>query len=203
MLKLGGIYKIKWDERPFRVIGFDEIEVFYDVQFFEDIWSFSGNFKQKCYFYRTFAYSFISNSKAIGFEPLNEQEHNIYRPDLPLRVCRSKEINWNKMDILTFDDIFNTIEKLSDKSFCNDKIQTNKIVLIPHGNKGGLKKGTIIHSNNEKYFEASELIWKAKELQEAVNKQISKGIGIYRLGYEKGLPSYYIGEYLDAAGLLT
>lgn len=58
-------------------------------------------------------------------------------------------------------------------------------------------------ADNPNHFECAELIWKAKELQESVNNQTSKGIGLYRIGFEKGLPSYYIGEYFDKAGLLN
>lgn len=32
---------------------------------------------------------------------------------------------------------------------------------------------------------------------------VSAGIGFYRLGYQKGLPSYVIGEYLDRAGTMN
>ncbi len=196
-LKIGEIYRTEWDERPFRVIGYDDIEVFYDCLWPHDnSWTFSGNFKKKCYFYRTSAPLFIAKSKPIDYSPITEEEQKTFRPDLPIRVCRSKEYNWNNFNVPTFE-VFNKQAKN-----LTDIIQTDKLVLIPYGNKGGLKKGTIVNADNSKFFVASELIWKAKELQEAVNNQISNGIGIYRLGFEKGLPSYYIGEYVDSAGLL-
>jgi len=203
-LKLGEIYKTEWDDRPFRVIGFDDIEVFYDCLWPHDnSWTFSGNFKKKCYFYRTSASLFIAKSKPLDYSPLTIAEQNAFRPDLPMRLGRTKEINWNAFDVINYKSFIEQTKILSDKSFWDYKLQTDKIVLIPYGNKDGLKKGTVVTANNLSYFECSELIWKAKELQETVNNQISKGIGLYRIGFEKGLPSYYIGDYIDKAGLLT
>ncbi len=92
---------------------------------------------------------------------------------------------------------------MSDKPFSDDIVQADKLVLIPYGNKGGLKKGSVVTATNSKYFESAELIWKAKELQEAINNHVSNGIGLYRMGFEKGFPSYYIGEYIDSAGIVT
>jgi hypothetical protein len=196
-LKIGEIYRTEWDERPFRVIGYDDIEVFYDcLSPHDNSWAFSGNFKNKCYYYRTSAPFFIAKSKPIDFSPITEEEQKAFRPELPMRVCRSKALNWNNFNASSFDD-FNRLPEIF-----TDTIQTDKLVLIPYGNKGGFKKGTVIAANNSKFFEASELIWKAKELQEAVNNQISNGIGIYRIGFENELPSYYVGEYLDKAGLI-
>lgn len=196
-LKIGEIYITEWDERPFRVLGYDDIEVFYDCLWPHDnSWTFSGNLKKKCYFYRTWTSLFINKSKPIDFLPITEEEKKVFRPDLPIRVCRSKKYSWNNFNVSTFDEFLKQAENFSDT------IQTDKLVLIPYGNKGGLKKGTIVTAFNSKYFEASELIWKAKELQETVNNQISNGIGIYRLGFEKGLPSYYIGEYNDNTGMV-
>jgi hypothetical protein len=203
-LKLGEIYKTEWDERPFRVIGFDEIEVFYDCLWPHDnSWTFSGNFKKKCYFYRTSAPLFIAKSTPIDSTPLTIEEQKAFRPDLPIRIARTKEFNWNAFGMDNYQNFIEQTKTLLDKSILDQKIPTDKIVLIPFGNNGGLKKGTIVTADNPNHFECAELIWKAKELQESVNNQTSKGIGLYRIGFEKGLPSYYIGEYFDKAGLLN
>jgi hypothetical protein len=197
-LRIGEIYITEWDERPFRVIGFDDIEVFYDcIRSHHDSWAFSSNLKNNCSFYRTSTSFFISKSKPIDYLPITEAEQIVFRPDLPIRLCRSKDFNWIDFYSLTIKELQVKVENLTDT------IQTEKLTLIPFGNKGGLKKGVIISADNSEYFEASELIWKAKEILKSVNSQISKGVGIYRLGFEKGYPSYYIGEYFDKAGLLN
>ena len=48
-----------------------------------------------------------------------------------------------------------------------------------------------------------EIILKAKKIQEEVNENPSNGIGIYRLGIQRGIPTYYIGEYIDKAEFLN
>lgn len=202
-LQLGEIYKTEWDERPFRVIGFDDIEVFYDCLWPHDkSWTFSGNLNKKCYFYRTSAPLFIAKSNPIDFTPLTIEEQKAFRPDLSIRIARTKEFNWNAFEMDNYQKFIEQTKTLLDKSILDQKISTDKIVLIPFGNNG-LKKGTIVTADNQNYFECAELIWKAKELQESVSNQTSKGIGLYRIGFEKGLPSYYIGEYFDKAGLLN
>jgi hypothetical protein len=201
-LKIGGIYNTVWDKRPYRVIGLDNVEVFYDCLWSHDnAWTFSGNFKRKCYFYRTSATLFNEKSEIIDYLPLTEEEHIFFRPDLPMRIGRTEEINWNDFTTNNYDDFNEKINEI-DYNLQGQKLLTDKIVLLPFGNKGGLKRGIIIEADNSTFFECSELIWKAKELQEAVCSQISNGVGLYRIGFEKHLPSYYIGEYIDKAGLL-
>jgi hypothetical protein len=46
------------------------------------------------------------------------------------------------------------------------------------------------------------LLTSAKRIQESVNPNQSNGIGIYRTGIQKQIPSYYIGEYIDLAGIM-
>jgi hypothetical protein len=203
-LTLGGVYKTEWDDRPFRIIGLDDTEVFYDCLWPHDnTWTFSGNFKKKCYFYRTSRDLFDSKSRLINDLPLTEEEQKAFRPDLPMRFGRTRELKWNDFGVSEFTVFVRTVKNLNDNRFLEGKIDTGEMVLIPYGPKGGLKKGTIVRADNGKYFECAEVIWKAKGLQENINDITSEGIGIYRIGFEKGLPSFYIGEYKDSAGLLT
>jgi len=202
-LELGGIYKTEWDERPFRLIGFDDIEVFYDCLWPHDnTWSFSGNLKKKCYIYRISSNFFAINSILTDILPLTEEEFKAFRPDLPLRLLRTKKLRWNNFDSANYDEFLSLTDDIFDNNFLSQKLQVAKIVLLPYGNKGGLKKGSVISADNSVNFSCVELIWKAKEVQEAVNSRISDGIGIYRIGFEKGLPSYYIGGYYDTAGII-
>ncbi|WP_348702916.1 hypothetical protein [Tenacibaculum sp. 190524A02b] len=109
-----------------------------------------------------------------------------------MRFGRTKKINWNSFDACGIENL--------KSEFSNQEINTNKIVLVPFGKKGGYQKGEIIESKSE--LSKFDIILKAKEIQESVNNQLSNGIGFYRLGYEKGLPRYLIGEYLDQAGIM-
>ena len=202
-LKIGGVYKTSWSDSPYRVIGLDDIEIFYDRLWpHNNSWTFSGHFKRKCYFYRTSAALFLQQSQFIEDMPLTEEEQLSFRPDLPIRLVRTKELSWNNFSEQGFREFRLEITKYKDKSFLDQKLPTGSIVLIPYGNNGGKKRGTIVVADNQEYFDVIELIWKAKMLQEAVNNKTSNGIGLYRIGFEKRLPSYYIGEYFERAGLM-
>ncbi len=199
-IKLGVILEAQWDKSICRVIGFDEYEVFYDAFWEHDSsWTFSGNFKKKCFFYRTSKEAFKTKTKYIDYLPLTEIEINVFRPDLPMRICRSKELSWNNFNSSSDKEIVKKIQELHNEEFLKNIINTNELILIPSGNKGGLKKGIYIKAENQKYFDSIELILKAKKIQEEVNTEISDGIGIYRLGFEKGIPSYYIDKFKNAA----
>ena len=191
-MKLGDIYKTEFDERPFRIIGFDDYEVFYDCLWSDNNWTFSDNFRVKTIFYRMSSEIFKNKSELIESRPLTEKELQYFRPDLPMRFGRTKNVNWNSFDS-------NGIEKL-ESEFGNRKFNAPKIVVVPYGPKGGLKKGEILESKSE--WTEFDIIQKAKGIQESINGQKSDGIGFYRLGYEKGLPRYSIGEYFDRAGIM-
>jgi len=185
-LILGGIYKTEWSDKPCRIIGLDNVEVFYDCLWQHDnAWAFSGNFKKRCYFYRAAKDSFEKKSQLLNNLPLTQEEHVFFRPDLPMRFARTMELNWNEFRVSGFKEFLNIINGLKNKRFLDERIDTNEVVLIPYGPNNGLKKGTIIKANNGKNFECSEVIWKAKELQESVNGKTSNGIGIFRIGFEK------------------
>jgi len=202
-LEIGGIYLTEWDERPFRIIGFDNVEVFYDCLWPHDnSWTFSGNFKKKCYFYRTSSQLFAEKSRKQDHQPLTNDEKKFFRPDLLMRVGRTKELSWNSFEQKNFKEFENYLNHSLKPEILNQKIETDEIVVLPFGQKGGIKKGEILTANNDEYFTVPELLWKSKSVQESVNPDKSNGIGLYRIGFEKGLPSYYIGEYLDKAGLI-
>lgn len=81
--------------KQYRVIGFDQHEVHYDV--FNPViqsWSF-GLSLSKSYYYRGFADRFFRESTHVRFQPLTEGEANLFRPDLPMRLCRNPSINWS------------------------------------------------------------------------------------------------------------
>jgi len=48
--ELGGVYILDSDARPYRIIGLDAFEVFYDCMWAPDKWTFSGHFKSKSFF---------------------------------------------------------------------------------------------------------------------------------------------------------
>jgi len=191
-LKLGGIYKTEFDERPYRIIGLDNYEVFYDCLWSNEKWTFSGNFRGKSIFYRMSHDLFHSKSELTEIKELSEIEYKFFRPDLPMRFGRTKEISWNKIDL--------NGQKFIKETFLDTKLNTDRIIIVPYGIKGSHQKG--IEIENKKGLTIIEVIKEANQIQTTINRTESNGIGFYRLGYEKGLPRYLIGEYLDRAGIL-
>ena len=180
-LEIGGIYILDYDKRPVRIIGLDEYEVFFDSLWSDNSWTFSGNFKKKCFFYRASREFFEYRSKKLSHLPLSEEEFKIFRPDLLMRTGRTLTLQWNKLKFKNFDSLYNYLCENLGEEFNNEIVHANKIVLIPIGPKGGLKRGNIIQTDNGMYFTPAELIWKAKNMLLVV---ISNGIGIYRIGFE-------------------
>ncbi len=194
-LELGGVYQPDWDKRPFRIIGLDEHEVFYDCQWEHDgQWTFLGNFRRTCTFYRMPTALFAHRSIRIGYLPFTEEELVAFRPDLPMRFARSRELSWNS----------SWEEGVLEQPGMAVKITVDGVVLVPFGSKGGLKGGVVLRASAVgSGFTVGELLLAAKRIQEQVNPQTSNGVGLYRLGWQKRLPSYYIGEYSDRAGHVT
>jgi hypothetical protein len=181
-LQIGNIYKYPNDDRPNRIICFDNFEVFYDCYWDDDIkWIFADHTKRKCYYYRTSAKTFKTKWKFIEERSLTIEEKKIYRPDLPMRFGRIPGINWSDFNI----EMYNGTEE----------IYANKIILVPHGKKGGLRKGKILESSSSKIL-IKDILFEAKVIQCDEHPE-SDGIGLFRLGSEKMIPTYYIGEYLD------
>lgn len=190
-LEIGGVYKTDFDSRPFRIIGLDEYEVFYDCLWSDNEWTFSGNFRRKTIFYRMSAKIFQSKSELIEVNKITDEEFKYFRPDLPMRFGRIKEISWNNLDSV-FDDYKDQITDF--------KIDTEKLVLVPHGKKDGYGKGVIIEQSGG--LTGLEIISQASKIQNSVYDCQSDGIGFYRLGFEKRFPRYSIGEYFDRAGIM-
>lgn len=199
MLKVGGIYKAlfynEYDhidavEETVRIIGLDKNEVFYDALWSENKWTFSGNLKRKSSFYRMPVTYFSSKAKQIDYKELSEEEHKCFRPDLPMRFGRSKTVDWKEIDEKGI--------KCLPSDIANQEVDSNKIMLVPHGPKGGIKKSVLVEGKTN--LTVSEIVKTAIDIQKPIEGQENNGIGFFRFGFEKGLPSYYIGNYIDKAG---
>ncbi len=191
-MKLGEIYQASWHATALKIIGFDDLEVFYDAYWEHDgSWTIASNLDKKCSFYRAPRNLFNDKAELVDFKGFSEEEQNILRPDLTIRTARIKNASWT-------DSSFS----LPEIDFQMDLIKTEKIWLYPYGPKGGTKRGKIVSAENGECFGTTELISKAQDIQLNVNSNPSMGIGIYRMGIERQIPSYYIGEYIDFAGIM-
>lgn len=201
-LIIGGVYKTIYDTRPIRIIGFDNVELFYDVW-----WEHSNNWalkshNAKTFFYRASVIDFTRTAELIKIHPLNNNEIAKYRLDLPFRMCRDNNIGWTDKVYSNALEFENMITQKRISTVNSNIMNIETIMLYPYGPKGGLKKSSKLRADNGRFFTEKELLWKAHNLQSIFVNQIKDGVGIYRLGLEKGMASYYIGGFYDNAGFL-
>jgi len=199
---LGGIYLTKWDERPFRILAFDDYEIFYDC-YWQAInkWSF-GNLKGKGSYYRMTPQKFLDGATLLREQPMTENEFQVFRPDLPFRLCRNKHLSWTQQ---VFPDIEIYLERVTGNNEMSGEVvlPVPEITLRPFGSKGGAGKATVITAKNGNGFSCMELLWNAHNIQTTYLKGTQEGgVGIYRLGHEKKMPAYYIGGYYDNGGFI-
>ena len=201
-LILGGVYQTILYEGPCRVIGFDDEEVFYEPYYsFSNKWAFSGRSRGYCSYYRTWPHIFLKNAEFLRIEALTNEDLQLFRPDLPHRLCRHKELNWTTDQ---FPDLKEYKEYLKENQiYITDDIvlPVPSITLRPFGRKGTIPalKSSVVSSIDAAGFSGSELLWLAHNLQVPVLKEsLIKGLGIFRSGHEKKLPAYYIAGYLSA-----
>jgi hypothetical protein len=202
-LLLGGVYLTKHDERPFRILAFDDYEVFYDCYWQSiDKWTF-GNLNSKGYYYRMTPQRFLEGATFLREQPMTEKELQTFRPDLPFRLCRNKHVCWTQQ---LFPDIKSYLEIIkSEIEVTNDIVlSVPQIMLHPFGPKSGAVKPTIVTAKNNNGFSCFELLWNAHNIQAIHLRENQKsGVGIYRLGHEKKMPAYYIGGYYGNAGFIS
>lgn len=201
-LVLGRVYNVttQFGSHKAKVLLFDEIEVLYDEWYKEaKSWLFD-KFRGKGYYSRTSFEFFVRSSELVQVEPLSDKELRKHRPDLPLRIGRLENVSWTNQLIESPQAYGEYLKKMGVTFSHNIQLNSTEVVLYPYGPKGAIKKGEIVKANNGENFTTTELLWYSHNIQAKHVKEKSKGIGLYRLGIEKGLQSYYIGEFFDKAG---
>lgn len=207
-LEIGGVYHFESLKEDKYTTSFDLRILCIDEYSTLSIPIFSGfgisNYKLKgTYYFSPTSNNFLEpRVKLLELKPFTLEEFNVYRPDLLLRLCRSKQLSWNDEIFSSKNNIENYIKEKEQKMYENDNLQIDKIYIEPYGKAGGTKSGVLIEADNGKYFTASELLFKANLIQSKVNPLRSNGVGIFRCGTRKSLPVFYIGEYYDLAEIM-
>lgn len=202
-LMLGAVYQTNMDTRPFRVLAFDNFEVFYDCYWPSlDRWTFD-NLRSRGYYYRTTPVSFLDGATFLHESPLSSKEFQTFRPDLPFRVCRNRKINWTDIQYPKIEDYEQMLHHLGIDLFEDVILSIPQLVLHPFGPKKGVVKPLVLESENTVGFTCLDLLWKAHNAQAPYIRQLLEGgIGIHRLGHEKKMPAYYIGHFISSGGIM-
>ncbi len=194
-LELGAVYQTEWGNDPLRVIAFDAEVVMYGAWLaYANAWS-SDSPKPMSY-YRLPTSLLMGSSTYIRTDPYTDAEFRRHRPDLPLSLARHLHLSWTAES----PDLASIEEALGDQLPDGANIPARRllevpaIVLEPFGPKGGQRRGTVIEAADGKTFSEAELIWHAWRLQAPFVRTPARttGIGIYRSGIQRGLPSYYV-----------
>jgi hypothetical protein len=200
-MRLGEVRELKTEhgENTIRVIGFDDLEVFYDVWWeHSNKWGLEGS--RSASFYRLPSKFCEVNSSVIRIEELSEKEVGILQPDLPLRTSILSKWKWDQNEYVSLSDFELKLGSSLNELESQPLLNTDKVILIPSGPNGGDKKGVIIEADDGISFGPVEILWKAHNVQSKYETNAKDGVGIYRLGISKKIPSYYLGERYDRAG---
>ena len=200
----GGVYKTILSEDPVRILMFDNIDVFYDAYWSSlDKWTFASSLKSSGTYYRTSPNIFLRNATFLRQQPLTTEEINTFRPNLPIRLCRNKQMSWTDKIFSNLNDYKTYASQFGCDISNNIILPVPSITLEPFGAKGRVTslKSTLLTSVDKNGFSNIELLWLANNIQAEHSQHIvDKGIGIYRSGHKKKVPSYYIWGYYDMAG---
>jgi hypothetical protein len=205
-IELGAVFKTDWDERPIRVLAFDDIEVLHDCWWPHlNRWGLS-QLRGKASYYRFPTGLLRSRAVCVRVDRLTPAELAVHRPDLPLRLCRFPDLHWTKDRYPTIASYASAVEKASPRLRIDPvrvALDLPAVVLMPFGPKGSRKRGSVVKARSASGFSALELLWLSHNLQSQYVKDWRNGVGIYRSGFEGGVPSYYLWGASDRAGIVN
>jgi hypothetical protein len=184
------------DERPIRVLACDEVEVLYDVWWpHRNCWSLT-DLKGRATYYRISTQSALSKAKILRTEQLTEAEFQVHRPNLPLRCCRTDAFTWDELsEAALLEETAITLAR--------EVITAAELVLVPFGPNGGERRGVKIQAQENDCFCGYELLAKASTLQSKHQASRPDGLGLYRLGFQNRVPSFYLWGWRDKANFTT
>jgi len=181
-LALGVVFEIESSPSAMRVVAFDDAEVMYDVWWpHREAWGMARLLGDFSYF-RLPRHYVEANARYIRTDPLSEKELRVHRPDLPFAVAQHNDVSWYAPSWQGI--VFET----------SPVISVSAIYLAPFGPRDSAKPAVLFTADNGEGFTEAELLSKAKILQAPFvgDVRLTEGVGIYRAGIKKHVPSYYL-----------
>lgn len=156
------------------------------------------------FYYRLPISMLLGKVRYLRTEEYSDAELAIHRPDLPFAFAKSASLEWPMSRPSVIDDLPNgLIPSAGIDCRRPSTLDTPKIYLSPFGPKGSSKPGVLVEAENGKCFTVEEMFLRAAQLQSQYLREtkVTSGAGIYRLGIQRKLPSYYIwgGEEPDGS----
>jgi hypothetical protein len=202
-LHVGAVFQPEWDSRPIRVIAFDDEQVMYDCWWPHVPGWGIDSLNRAISYYRVPLSLLLNKSKYLRTDEYTEAEMSIHRPDLPFGFARFADLEWPTIPPAAKEDFPGSTSFVAQVGTSMPILDTAKLYLLPFGPKGSPKPGVVLESENPSGFTIDEILWHAARLQSPYLREIkvTTGVGIYRSGIQRKLPSYYIWGVNSRMGL--
>jgi hypothetical protein len=204
-VRTGLVFRWPHDERPNRVLVQGQDRIGYDC-WWPDLknWGYvdlERIRRGRANYYTADVETLLAKSTFVGNEPLTEEEAKVHRPDLPITVIQRAGVCW-PVDVAEAGAWAQQFRGDGVGGVDGADLRAAEVYLSPFGPEGATKGGVRVRADNGVAFTAGELMRKAAEIQaKAVGKATSlPGVGIYRLGLNRLVPSFWLwGETTDAS----
>jgi hypothetical protein len=143
----------------------------------------------------------LEKATFLRTEPLTDAEIALHRPDLPLCLARCAAVDWPSQAPETPARLAaflaaagRTDAGLDSGLDVGVTIDAAELVLLPFGPEGRSRAAVRVTAGDGIAFSAVELLWKAAAIQAPCLGSVmpTRGLGIYRSGLQRGVPSYYL-----------
>jgi len=176
-----------------RIIAFDEFQVVYDVWWDGLGWGMMGHSRASFYSDRV---SNVIGQPRLRIEPLTEKERLLFRPELPLRLCRHRNLNWAQLETDSPDELAEKLPGLGVDPASLPSIFAPSINLLFVGpSYSSPMRHDKVLAGEGGSITATELLWRAGQLFARQELTADDGIGLYRAGVVGGLPAYLMSGY--------
>ena len=95
-----------------------------------------------------------------------------------------------------------SLNALVDDDIGGPALPCEKIVVIPVKPSRTLAAPVVVLADTPTGISMIQFVRSLQDVQRKYWRKPSAGIGLYRLGIHRGIPSFYAGEYYDLAGFL-
>jgi hypothetical protein len=198
-VEVGAVYQWSRNETLMRVLVIGSGVVMYDAW-----WPHLGSWglarlqeikRQRISYYVTTVATVTEKAMYLRTEALTEDELALHRPDLPFSVAQCAAVQWPAEPYDTTAQRSVCLSAVGCPSVGGDAVfDVPEIVLCPFGPNGGTKTGVRVKADDGIAFTLDELVWKAQAVQAPFigTTMPTRGVGIYRSGLQRGIPSYYL-----------
>jgi len=181
------------DDTEYRVLCVDGGEVLYDGSYYAfPRWTFAEA-RGKCFYYRHRVDRLLRESTHVRHQPLTDDERTRFRPDLPISFLRTLSVNWGFAAGCARASFTERVHSLGLDVAAMTGLAVPQVMLYAARLRAS-SRGVLCTAENRHSFSALELLWHGNQIQETSGYRCGPGIGLFRMGHEKGgVPSFLVG----------